>query len=565
MTVKIKGGFFMKLKKICAVTLSVVMVFTSLAACGSSNTPNNSNIGSQSSGQQATPVSTEDLEHPETWKNFTDPIEFTWYIHASWFTRRWGTSLTSQYITDKTGVSIDFIAPAGNEAERLNTMIIGNTFPDIISLGWYEPQVPQIYEAELVYALEELAEQYDPYFFQVASPEKLGWYRQADGNVYGYPNASYTLSDFEKYADTMSSNQTFLVKKDIYEAIGSPDMSTPEGFLGALEKAKEQFPTVNGQPLIPLGLQNFHDTGNDSIDVLLMNYLAIPQEDENGNLHDRFMDSEFRDWVKVLRQANEDGLIARDVFIDGRPQIEEKVAQGRYFAMMYQAQDMIAQNTSLYANDPDSVYIAVRGPGHSNGADPELSGGGISGWMLTMISKNCKDPARAIQFLSYLISEEGQHDVKLGAPSMWHTVDGKDQLTPEMEALNNSDKDKFEVEYGADSTYWMLMDNAMQEQWASEVAQPLRQTREWTQPYVVYNATYDGVDALEPGSPEEINNSRVSLEWGRLLPQMLMADSEAEVDELFEKLVEAREKNNWDRIWELRNEKLKENKAKLGL
>ncbi len=33
-----------------------------------------------------------------------------------------------------------------------------------------------------------------------------------------------------KEHDDIISNQTFLVRKDIYEAIGSPDMTTPEGF-----------------------------------------------------------------------------------------------------------------------------------------------------------------------------------------------------------------------------------------------------------------------------------------------------------------------------------------------
>ena len=62
-----------------------------------------------------------------------------------------------------------------------------------------------------------------------------------------------------------------------------------------------------------------------------------------------------------------------------------------------------AQNT-LYAADPNSIYIAVDGPKNSKGEAHKLGGGGIAGWTVTLISKNCKDPARAIQFLSYLIS-----------------------------------------------------------------------------------------------------------------------------------------------------------------
>ena len=82
--------------------------------------------------------------------NKDTPIEFDWYINFSWFARHWGDSQISKYITDKTGVDINFIVPAGNEAEKLNAMIAGNALPDIITLGWYEGQVPMLIDSELV-------------------------------------------------------------------------------------------------------------------------------------------------------------------------------------------------------------------------------------------------------------------------------------------------------------------------------------------------------------------------------------------------------------------------------
>ncbi|MBJ8193633.1 ABC transporter substrate-binding protein, partial [Bacillus cereus] len=81
-------------------------------------------------------------------------------------------------------------------------------------------------------------------------------------------------------------------------------------------------------------------------------------------------------WLKTFRQANEQGLIAKDVFIDKRPQMEEKVAQGRYFAMLYQRSDFATQQVMLYAKDPNSVYIAVDGPSNSKLDPPTLAGPG---------------------------------------------------------------------------------------------------------------------------------------------------------------------------------------------
>uniref|UniRef100_UPI0025DAABF4 extracellular solute-binding protein n=1 Tax=Treponema sp. TaxID=166 RepID=UPI0025DAABF4 len=180
-------------------------------------------------------------------ENVDVKVKFDWYVNFSWFARHWGDSKVSKYITEKTGVDINFIVPAGNEAEKLNTMIAGDVLPDLITLGWYEGQVPLMIDSGYVCALDELAEQYDPYFFKAANSQKLNWYRQKDGHVYGYPNASFTPSDYEKYAGKLTSNETFLVRKDLYETLGRPDMTTPEGFLKALRNAKKMFPNVNGQ------------------------------------------------------------------------------------------------------------------------------------------------------------------------------------------------------------------------------------------------------------------------------------------------------------------------------
>ena len=177
------------------------------------------------------------------WKlNCQTPVTFTWYINFNWYKRFWGKSIVSQYITEKTGVSIDFTVPHGDESEEFNSMIVSGNLPDIITVDCREGLISDMIREHLVYPLEYLAKNYDPYFFKAASQEKLSWYTQEDGHIYGYPNASFTLSDYAKYRGSLTSHETFLVRNDIYQAIGCPDMSTPEGFLQALKDAKEKFP-----------------------------------------------------------------------------------------------------------------------------------------------------------------------------------------------------------------------------------------------------------------------------------------------------------------------------------
>lgn len=551
-----------KVRKALAFMLAAGLSAGALSGCS----------GQQEGGQASTspgPVSSvkADPDKPG-WVSDTSPITFDWYLNFAWYPNKWGVDATSQYVTKKTGVNINFIVPAGNENEKLNTMIASAELPDFITLGWWEDGVKKMVEAGFVEPLNKLAEQYDPYFFKVADPAKLAWFQQPDGNVYGYPNASSSPKDYEKYGNQYVGTQTFLVRKDMYEAIGKPDMRTPEGFLNALKLAKEKFPQVNGQPLIPIGFHEFSDTGNLSFsdnahyNSMLQNFLAIPME-KDGKLYDREQDPEFIRWLKTFRQANEMGLISKDVFVDKRAQMEEKIAQGRYFAMMFQRTDLMSQQNALYAKDPNSVYIAVDGPANTKLSPPVIPGPGISGWTVTLISKKAKNKERAIKFLTYLMSEEGVKDLFLGEKGVtWDTIDGKDQLKPEVLAQKNKDRSVFDKKYGADWTFWMLMDTNMQMKWATPTQEPLKQMEDWTKGKIKSLSQYD--NTMPNGtSPEGLAGTKVSQLWGKMLPKLILAGSDAEFDKLFKQYIEDRNAAGYDKVYQYRQKKFEENVKKL--
>lgn len=518
-------------------------------------------------GSSSAPAALEEPKTPATadepgWMADKEPITFDWYLNFSWFPNKWGVDATSQYVTKKTGVSINFIVPAGNENEKLNTMIASGKLPDFITLGWSEDAVKKMIEGKMVLPLNELAEKYDPYFMKVADPAKVSWYQQPDGNIYGYPNASSSPQDYKKYGQNFVSNQTFMVRKDIYEALGKPDMRTPEGFLKALQDAKQKFPEVNGQPLIPLGLHEFTDVGNYSLKEYLQNFLAVPYE-KDGQLYDRMTDPEYVRWLKTLRKANEMGLLAKDVFIDKRPQMEEKIAQGRYFAMLYQRSDMGNQQITRYVNDPDSVYIAVDGPANSKLDPPTLAGPGISGWTLTLISKDVKDKERAIEFLTYLISEEGNKDLYMGEEGVtWDMVDGKETFKPEVLDLLNKDRTAFDKKYGASFTFWMLMDTNMNLKWAPPSVEPAKQPEDWTKGKTYGFSQYD--NTVPTGtSAEGIANSKINQAWGRTLPKLLLASSDSEFDQLFEQFLKDRDEAGYDKVKAYQAKAFAENQKKI--
>ena len=449
---------------------------------------------------------TEDAGGPApAWEKYADEeITLNWYVNYSWFATPWGENLVSKTITEETGVNINFITPIGNETEPLN----------------------------------ELADAYDPYFWEVSDPVAVNWYTQEDGNIYAYPNSSVTPQDV-KENKLLNSNETFLVRGDIYEAIGSPDMTTPEGCAAAVNE------------------------GNVSFDKYLMNFLAIPWE-KDGEYYDRYTDPEYIRWLKMFRELGEEGYLVNDIFVDTRTQMEEKISQGRYFCMLYQYSDMLSQQKTLYANDPDSIYIAVDGPKNSAGDDPTLPTTGVGGWTVTMISKNCKNPERAIAFLDYLMSEHGQMVTYLGVEGeTYDMVDGKPVLKEEVRELLDTDRASYDRIYGADDAYWMLQDNVMQLQWKQEVSPAVAQLEEWTRQYVVYNGQADVV--LPAGLPEAAADDKITKLWSETLPRLLLASTEEEFDEILETFVAEREALGFDEMMQKKTEYMGAAKEKLGM
>ena len=491
-----------------------------------------------------------------------EPVELEWYVNYSWYNTPWGGNAVSDAITERTGVDITFISPGGSETETLDALIAGNNLPDLVTLGWWETQLSTIISQGLVYPLNELADEYDLYFWEVANEARLNWYRSDDGNVYCYPNSSYSPGDYNGDIP-IGSNQTFLVRKDIYEAIGSPDMTTPEGFAEAVRAAAKAFPTVDGQPLIPIGAHEFTERGCDSFDKFLMNFLAIPYE-KDGKFYDRYTDPEYKRWLAMFRQLGEEGLLANDIFIDKRVQMEEKIAQGRYFCMIYQRTDIADIQRLRYSQDPDSVYIAVDGPQNAAGDPYTLPGSGINGWTVTMISKNCQHPDKAIQLMSFMMSEEGQKLLSLGIEGEHYTMeDGRAVLTPETERLLNEDNAAYVAQVGANDAYWMLQDNLMQSTWMPLNEPVIQQMEEWTYPYTVYTGQYDV--SFTPGSAEDAADKTITSLHGEMLPRLLLAESEEQFEFLWDLYVYLRETNGLELMLEESTKQMIEAKARLGL
>ena len=65
-------------------------------------------------------------------------------------------------------------------------------------------------------------------------------------------------------------------------------------------------------------MYQFNDRGCDSFDNYLLDFLAVPYTDKNGNAIDRLKDESYVAWLKTYNRLARKGLLKDDIFVDSR-------------------------------------------------------------------------------------------------------------------------------------------------------------------------------------------------------------------------------------------------------
>lgn len=495
-------------------------------------------------------------ENTPAWKlDDSDEItELTWYVNADWWNTEWGNDVVTKKMEEDLKVKINFIV---GDDTKLNTYFAGDDMPDLITIFDSSSQVA-LKADSWAYPLYDLADKYDPYFRKVASEETINWLSLGDDKTYGYADYSNTAQDYQ--SGLLYAKTAFVIRKDIYEALGEPSMGTQEEFLNVLGQIKEQYPD-----LYPLGFNAFTTDSTGSMGDVLQDFIGVPIQNADGTFYDRNLDEDYLSWIKTFNQAYRNGCISDDSFADDGTAFEEKLKSGKYACIMMDGTPQCSGFLTTWMTDnPGCEYIAIDGPQSTVGNEPTLNQAGISGWMISYITKSCKNPAKAIQIFTYLLSEEGQILTTYGIENETYTInaEGKYELLPEVKEMMVNDNDRYKKEYrlgefiffGHDK-YKSLSDDAYPES--------IKQMQEWGAGKLVPHFILENTDP-DVGSAEARSYSALKTEWVTALTSMLRATDDNAFDEALESYKQFREDNNWEDIVKIKDEKMLNNAEKLN-
>ncbi|MGF9695987.1 sugar ABC transporter substrate-binding protein [Paenibacillus sp. MABNR03] len=480
--------------------------------------------------------------------------DLTWYVNADWWNTDFGKDIVTKKIKEDLNINIKFIT---GDDTKLNTFFAGGDMPDLLTV--FDSNSPVVQKAATwALPLNDLAEKYDPYFNKVAAADTLNWFQLADGKTYGYPNYSNTQADYD--SGNIPAKTAFIIRKDVYEALGSPVMGTPEEFQNVMKQIKEKFPT-----LIPFGFNSIGE-GTGSLGDTLQDFIGVPLESENGEFYDRNLDEDYLAWLKTLNTVYRDGNISDDSFADDGTAFEEKVKSGKYATMLLDGTPQQGGNLQIYMSaNPGREYIAIDGPQSTKGNAPTLNQSGITGWMINFISKDSKDPAKAIQIFTYLLSEEGQTLMNYGIEGETYQTkaDGTVELLPAVKDLQLNNADKFKKDYRMGEFMFFGHDRHKALS-ADAFPESIKQMQEWGNGKLKPHFILENINP-DQGTQEARALSAINTKWNSTLVSMVRAKDDAAFDSALAAYKSFLDENRWEEIVKVRSEKMKQNKEKLGI
>ena len=165
--------------------------------------------------------------------------------------------------------------------------------------------------------------------------------------------------------------------------------------------------------------------------------------------------------------------------------------------------------------------------------------------------------------MDYMMSEKGQKMLYLGVEGVtYDVIDGNYVVQEKVKTLANTNRAEYDQIYGADNTYWMLQNVAMQIPWRGKLEEPLGQLEEWTYPYTHYLGQYEVTYQI--GTEAGNNYAKIKKLWSQVLPELLLAPTEEEFERILTNFIEEREKMGFDVVMDEATKQIKHAKEKLG-
>ena len=591
-------------RNFCATAIAGLMILSG-AACSKDG---GGEVDGNNMAKLTYPDFAETPADKDSWEYIPEDTDQTieWYVDVSSWAIPTENAVLKK-IKEKTGISIRFVTPVQDDGQKLSTMIAGGDLPDVISVPTSKTQtLASLAQQGYVYDIDTLQEKWAPSLKDHLPEDVHDWWAYGNNKIYGIPNHYYSYEDIPE-GEQLQPNGGMMVREDLfnkwqaiaekkagsdgkitYTAIDGTQKSvewqgyitTPEGFKEAAEWAVENYYGTNkGQITTALQLGQFNNQGNVSL-TWLSQFFAIPFETESGEYVFQFEQDAYADMMYYLNdlyttKVNGNPLISTANFSQTYDGVGSVIAGGSAFATLVTPQDY--QMHFVTAKDGGYKYISMYIT-NSEGDAPVLADIRGYGYLMNMITTNCKRPDLVIKLFDYLTSDEGQRLVAFGVEgSSWQWADEAKTTIAYTDTFLQAKGDKSQ----STASYGLLTMDLLINYQYYDTMQPKTNNgkteneifrTDMKRPLSIYaydyNATHFVVDATD-GRFQTYNTAltKINATIGQQIPKILQAANKAEAERLYKQTLEIIGKSAYklDLVKTMNSEAYAKTKQKLGV
>lgn len=423
-------------RKVVSLMLVSAMVAGMLAGCGSDS-------GSSKGGSSTETESAAEASSSGETADDKSPITFE-YFNADGKNGNWDNPV-AKAITEATGVTLDVsypVASQGDAKEDVALMIANDEYPDMI---YAKGSATDLYQAGALIDMTDLIEKYGPNIKKMygAEMEKLKW-SQDDPGIYQLSYAGVNQKTLTtggscqiQWAALKENDYKYPKTLDEYEKM-------IKSYLAAHPKTEDGLDMIG----ITMSASDWHwmiTLGNPA--GLIAD--ASPDNgqwiiDDEYNVHYKHVTDEEKEYFKWLCRMYNEGILDPNFATQTDDDYIAKVASGRVVAITDAEWHYSQCEATLVADGKvDQTYVGLPVTLREDQVEKALLYQGTTvGWGIG-ITKSCEDPVRAIKFLDYLCSDEGQILYHWGIEGENYFLDdnGQPYRTDEEVAKAQSDPD----------------------------------------------------------------------------------------------------------------------------
>ena len=431
----------MRKRKIGAVLLAVTMLAGILGGCGDKSTtsPADTDTGNTVT-TSGTAEGAGDTDNAPS--NNGEVVELTFFNADGNQEDPW-TDPVAQAITEKTGVKLKTTYPIGgnDQSEAVALMIAEQKYPDLI---FAKGSTNNLIEADALIDMSDLIEEYGPNIKKLYGDE-FGKLRQSADDPAIYQLSAYAVGG-EKYKDCGSAQiQWDVIKANDYKIPETLDEfeTMIKEYIASSPKTEDGLDRIG----ITLSTADWHwmiTLGNPAgaiADGAPDNGQWIV--DENNQAMYKFRSEKEREYFRWLCRMYNEGILDPEFATQTHEDYIAKIASGRVVALFDKDWDYQNGEKVLKADGKlGATYCGLSLTMDKDTKSPVLMYQGLTTGTGIAISSSCADPVKAIQYIDFLCSDEGQVLTHWGVEDVNYFIDESGHRFRTDEEIEASQNDK---------------------------------------------------------------------------------------------------------------------------